>query len=101
MGIPTVVMMMPWRGLAGPLGTIGVRVPVDLEPVVGCDLVGHMLSLVVRFCCPMKYHRRHEGDGEHQAEGADQLVHEVSQEALHTVGRMISQRAGRSQRVDG
>lgn len=78
MGIPAVVMMMPWRGLAGPFGTIGVRMPVYLEPVVGCDLVGHMLGLIARIRRAMKYHRRHDGDGEHQAEGADQTVHEVS-----------------------
>ena len=87
-------MVMPRHRLARLFGTIGMRVSVDLDAVMFSDLVSHMFGLVASFRCPMKHHRRHEGDGKHEAEGADKLVHEASRPPPNTVIRVVSQRAG-------
>lgn len=72
MGVAAIVVMMSWRGLTGLFGTVGVRMTIHLDTLMFSDPVGHVLGLITRFRRRMKQHRRHEGDGDHQAEGADQ-----------------------------
>ena len=92
MAVTAVVMMMPWWGLTRVFRTVRMRVALDFDAVMVGDFVGHMFGLIAGFRRRMKRHRRHKGDNKHQAEGADQLVHEASQATLNTANRAISQR---------
>ncbi len=92
MAVTAVVMMMPWWGLTRVFRTVRMRVALDFDAVMVGDFVGHMFGLIAGFQRRMKRHRRHKGDNKHQAEGADQLVHEASQATLNTANRAISQR---------